>query len=145
MIFHRISLEAFSHATEDVGRVKRAMLNLVPFEVEDGDFKVERLEGSFGNEIVSLKLEFERQAEIKRALDFVKESLEASDLDIKSHVTDECEFWVRFDKQRAYEGKVERGEHDTVQLKGKVAAFPARREKAIEVMTKAFSKGKAGA
>ncbi len=138
MLFHRLSLEAFCHATEDLEKVKEAMTKLVP-PFEKLNFQTEKLEGSFGNDIISVKLEFEKQAEIVDLLEFIKSNLSDSDIDIDAHVTENNEFWIRFDKQKAHEGKVIAGRGDVIQLKGKVAAFPAKREKAVEMMEKLWS------
>ncbi len=135
MLFHRIRLEAFCHATEDSRRVKEAILNLVPFKVEDGEFHTERLTGSFGNEIISLYLEFNKQGRIRKLTEFLRDNAQlGSGPEIDCRVTGDCEFWLRLDKQKAYEREIVPGKHDTVQLRGKVAAFPAKRENAIDVM-----------
>ncbi len=137
MLFHRIALEAFCHATEDVKKVKQAMANLVPFEVPDSAFESERMEGSFGNEIISLTLEFSKQGEINCIVKSLVESLpkqEMKSIDLKQHINEALAFWIRFDKQSAYNGEVKLDGHDTVQLRGKIAAFPATRQRAVQVM-----------
>jgi len=141
MLFHRISLEAFCHATEDLEKVKEAILNLVPFEVGDKDFLVRRFEGSFGNQIILIRLEFDKQGRINKLIDALRSDMPESGpaFSAEEHVTDGGVFWLRFDKQEAYKGKITLGRHDTIQLKGKVAAFPASREKAVEIMEKAWS------
>jgi len=137
MLFHSLSLEAFCHATEDLDRVKGAILSLVPFEVNKKDFLVQKLDGSFGNEIITLRLEFKKQGEVNKLVEFVKEKVKLDDID--SHITDDGRFWVRFDKQKAFEGDIELGGEDTIQMKGKVAAFPAKREKAVKLMKEFFN------
>lgn len=143
MLFHRLSLEAFCHATEDLERVKTAMLNLLPAEAaKTAKFKEQKQEGSFGNEITIVSLEFDKQSDVKGIVDLIKGSLpkeELADFDIDEHVTDHSEFWMRFDKQKACLGEMALGGNDTIQLKGKVAAFPAKREKAIELMEGVWS------
>ncbi len=137
MLFHRLSLEAFCHATEDPGRVREAMRNVLPEALREAKFKEQRVEGSFGNGIIIFSLEFERHAEVKELVDFIKENIKKEDLeyfDIEEHVTDNDEFWMRLDKQEACGGRLVLGGQDTIQLKGKVAAFPAKREKALEMM-----------
>ncbi len=142
MLFHRLSLEAFCHATEDAGKVKEAMLRAVPPELRQTPFKEEKLEGSFGNDILIFALEFSKQGDMKKVVDFIKAGLPKEDLrsvDIDEHVTDDDEFWLRLDKQKACEGELALGGDDTIQLKGKVAAFPANRRKAISLMELAWS------
>ena len=135
MDFHHISLGAFCHATEDVELVKEAMLKLSPFE--KAEFKQERTEGSFGNPITILKLDFEKQSDIRGVVDFIKSRLEG-DIDVDAHVSEDGDFWIRFDKQEAFKGNIVLGVEDAIQLKGKVAAFPANRENAVEIMEKVW-------
>lgn len=137
MLFHRLALEAFCHATEDIEKVKEAMLNLVPFKVEDKDFQIEQFSGSFGNEIICIRLEFVKQAKIRALVEYIKKTMpkeELREFNVDKHVNESGEFWMRYDKQEAYDGRIVLGSRDTIQLKGKVAAFPASRKKAVELM-----------
>jgi RNA-binding protein len=136
MLFHNLSLEAFCHSTEDLDKVKEAMLNLLP-PGQEPEFKTESLEGSFGNEIIKVSAGFKKQQDIKSVVSFITERLgPLKGFDVDSHVSDEGFFWIRFDKQEAFEGKITRGGKDTIQLKGKVAAFPAKRENVVDAMWK---------
>jgi len=142
MLFHRLTIEAFCHATEDVDKVKEAMLRAVPPELRAAQFKEQKLEGSFGNDILILAMEFDKQGDMKKIVEFIKAGLPKEELervDIDEHVTDDDEFWLRLDKQKACEGELALGGDDTIQLKGKVAAFPANRRKAISLMEQAWS------
>lgn len=138
-----MSLEAFCHATEDVERVKQAMFTLIGFPNEVPLIE-QKVEGSFGNDIILLKVTFEKQPEINAIVKNIRISLSKEDLegfDVDSHVNDRDEFWMRFDKQEAYLGRIALGYTDTVQLKAKVAAFPAKRENAVELVSKEFFPG----
>jgi RNA binding exosome subunit len=134
MLFHRLSLEAFCHATEDLSKVQEAMSNLVPFEAKG--FKEKRTEGSFGNEIIVVTLQFSKQAEINKIIEFLKPKI--AGINVEEHIVDDSYFWIRFDKQKALEKEFVLGGQDTIQLKGKVAAFPAKKEKVLEIMKKAW-------
>ena len=54
-------------------------------------------------------------------------------------VDDDCNFFIRFDKQEAYCEKLVLGSRDSIQLKGKVAAYPANRMNAVKIMRGAWS------
>jgi hypothetical protein len=136
--FHHIKLEAFCHATEDEKRVKKAMLNLLPFE--EVDFEEEMLEGSFKNPITILRVHYEKQQEIKAVIENIKPRLDLSGFEPGEHIIDGTYFWMRFDKQAALDNRLEWGESDSIQFKGKVAAFPAKEENAIAVMEKLWKK-----
>ena len=136
MYFHRIKLDAFCHATEDITKVKEAMLKLLPFETTIEESAVK---GSFGNEIISLSVQFEKQHEINKIVEFLKGKLgEVEDFNVEEHVNEDNFFWIRFNKQEALAGNIVLGGTDVIQLKGKVAAFPAKWEMAVEIMKKVW-------
>lgn len=147
MLFHRIQLEAFCHATEDESRVEKALLSLVPFDIaERGDLSVskERIRGAFGNPITILRLELTKSRDIRAVVDSLKERLGAGgrrevSKGLNERLSDDCQFWLRFDKQEAYKGRLVLGGQDTVQLKGKVAAYPANRVVALNLMREVWS------
>ena len=142
MLFHRLGLEAFCHETEDSDKVKAAMLNFLPVNASEKDITEERLEGSFGNTILSLKIYFDKQPEINKITEFLKENVPKEEMKsfvVDEHVNEGDNFWMRFDKQKAYKKEVSLGGPDTIQLKGKVAAFPAKRERAVWLMEKFWS------
>ena len=138
MIFHRLQLEAFCHATEDVAKVKEAVLNVLPSDMmEKAEFTEQKTEGSFGNEILILRLEYEKQGDMRKIIENIRQRIPKDDLsefDIEEHVSDDSEVWLLFDKQEAYKGKLSLDGRDTIQLRGKIATFPASRKKAVEMM-----------
>ena len=137
MLFHNLNLEAFCHATENSEKVKGAFSALVPLKINPNDFLESNFEGSFGNEIKLIKLEFSNQSVMKDIIHHLQKNISKGPeaFNISDHVTDDRMFWVRFDKQQAFDGKISFGGDDTIQLKGKIAAFPAKRERAIEVIS----------
>lgn len=140
MLFHNLVLEAFCHETEDKERVKQALLNLVA--ADDSKFLEEIYEGSFGNKITAISLVFEKQCDIRAVMDGIRDRIpkdSLKEIDIDSHLTDDNFFWLRFDKQKAYGGDIVLGGDDVVQVKGKVAAFPAKRENALMRLEEYFS------
>lgn len=105
-MIHHILLRTFAHATEDVSRVKAALKLLLP---EDSEIKSTRMEGHFGNPITILEAKLEKR-HYKSFLDVLgnlskAELLQMRD-ELKRHVDDDCNFYVRFDKQAAYEGDI---------------------------------------
>jgi RNA binding exosome subunit len=151
MLFHRIQLEAFCHATEDESRVEKAMLSFIPFDIRDKkDLAVskERIIGTFGNPITILRLELTRSRDTRAVVDFIKGKLgEEGRREIskcmEERLSEDCQFWVRFDKQEAYKGRLVLGGDDTIQLKGKVAAYPANRNVALNLTRGVWSQERA--
>jgi len=127
--FHYVDLRAFSYATEDEKRVAQALHNFLPEEIE-----LERAEseGHYGDRIVVLSARVENADDIRHVLSRVAE---VDDLDLvldelDDRVDDNCSFFLTFDKQAAFEDRIERG--DGITLRAKVEAYPAKRDAAIE-------------
>ncbi|PSQ60347.1 hypothetical protein BRD18_01285 [Halobacteriales archaeon SW_7_71_33] len=127
--FHYVDLRAFAYATEDVDRVETALRAVLPEE-----FPVERTrsEGYHGDRILVLETRVENADDVRHVLDRLA-GMDAVDRvldELDERVTENTELFLRLDKQAAYRGQVELGEGLT--LRGKVEAYPADRDRAIE-------------
>jgi len=134
--FHYLDLRAFCYATEDEKRVERALGTFLPEE-----FPIDRTEseGHHGDRIVVLSARVENADGIRHVLDRVADLPEAERLidELDERINDNNAFFVRLDKQAAFNGRAELGEGLT--LRGKVEAYPAKREKAVENASEALS------
>ncbi|MFB6167501.1 MAG: RNA-binding protein [Haloferacaceae archaeon] len=134
--FHYVDLRAFSYATEDDRRVERALRTLLPDEVE-----LERTEstGYFGDPILVLSARVERADEVRHVLGRLAEAedVDRIEAELDDRVTENCELFVRLDKQAALGGEVRLGEGIT--LRAKVEAYPANRAAAVENARDALS------
>ena len=127
--FHYVDLRAFAYATEDADRVETALRTVLPEE-----FLVERTrsEGYHGDRILVLETRVENADDVRHVLDRLA-GMDAVDRvldELDERVTENTELFLRLDKQAAYRGQVELGEGLT--LRGKVEAYPADRDRAIE-------------
>ena len=126
--FHYIDLRTFCYATEDEKRVEEALRQFLPEE-----FEIDRVEntGHHGDRIVILSARVETADGMRvvldqlAALDTIDRVLEELD----ERVDDNCSFFLRLDKQAAFNGLVRLGEGIT--LRAKVEAYPAKHEKAV--------------
>jgi len=143
MDFHNLKLETFCHQTEDAKKVKKALVSLIPPGIDFAKRKdlgicEERVEGSFGNRILILSVNFKRQPDIRAVLSNIAAGLSPSDAkETLEYLDDHIEgtlFILRLDKQAAFNGEIKLGVQDTIQLSGKVAAYPAKHEKAVKLM-----------
>jgi len=113
-----VYFEAHCHATEDVGKVRAAMLNLIPPSLR-GSIKItqERVEGYYGNPIVVMRAAVgdgaEEVVEYLSNLMSVYDRRELSDT-LALRVDDSNNFYVRVDKQWAYRGEARVADHDDV-------------------------------
>ena len=133
--FHYVDLRAFCYATEDEKRVEQALRTYLPEE-----FPVERTEseGHHGDRILVLSARVEKADGIRHVLDRIAELGEADRLrdELDQRVTENCELFMRLDKQAAYRGRAELGEGIT--LRAKVEAYPAKKHIALEAVREAL-------
>jgi RNA binding exosome subunit len=135
--FHYIDLQAFCYATEDERRVEDALRTFLPDE-----FEIERVEntGYYGDRIVVFSTRIENAADIRHVLEQLlrMDPESRSDLrdELDQRVTEDCELYLYLDKQAALVGNVELGEG--MSLRGKVEAYPAKKESAVENVDEAL-------
>jgi hypothetical protein len=127
--FHYVDLRAFSYETEDEARVESALRTFLPEE-----FEVERAEsrGHHGDRIVVRSARVERADGVRQVLAQVAAAPDYDRIfeELDDRITDNCELFLRFDKQAAFRGEVRLGEGIT--FRAKVEAYPAKREAALE-------------
>jgi RNA binding exosome subunit len=129
--FHYFDLRAFCYVTEDDKRVEDALRTVLPEE-----FEIQRTEseGHYGDRILVLSARVENAAGMRTVLDSLGDLAGAErqriEDELDERVTENCEFFLTLDKQAAYGGTVTLG--DGITLRGKVEAYPAKRESAIE-------------
>ena len=134
--FHYVDLRAFCYATEDERRVESALRTYLPDE-----YPIERAEseGHYGDRIVVLSARVENADEVRHVLSKVATLSDIDDVraELDDRVDDNCSFFLTFDKQAAFDGRVELGPGIT--LRAKVEAYPAKKDKAVENAREALS------
>ncbi|MEM1521679.1 MAG: RNA-binding domain-containing protein [Thermofilaceae archaeon] len=110
----RLEATVFCHATENLEKVRTALLNLFPsdlrHEVEEG-IKVSMLQGFYGNVIHVLKLVVDKPELASTLLKAILEKLPHEDLrrveaTLEQRIDSSGNLHVRFDKQNAYLGRM---------------------------------------
>ncbi|MFQ5908076.1 MAG: RNA-binding domain-containing protein [Thermoplasmata archaeon] len=130
--FHRLDFRVHVHATEEEDRVRRALAFVSGVE----DPSANQTEGHHGNPITVLTATLSRAADIQSFWGRVKAEGQLAPIvsELEHRIDGDGRLFLRFDKQEAYEGRLKLVRHDdVVSVKGKVAAYPARRERALEV------------
>ncbi len=132
---HSIVASTFVHATEEEERVLAAFHVIVP---QGAPVSEQRTVGHFGNPVVILKARIEKTQAIRRTLDTINENLSENELEhleenAARYLDDKCNLFIRFDKQKAARGILRLGQRDPILVKLKLAAYPARRETALDL------------
>lgn len=126
-----IYIETFSHATEDLEKVKSLLSKFFSFDIS---FDEKKTYGHFGNEIKIISVELTRDKDIKR---FISEFLNIMDkqyiLDtIERRIDEDGILFVRMDKERIYNDDFTIDDSGDVIVSMKFVTYPKSRKKVIE-------------
>lgn len=138
-MIHNISYRVFVYGTENEEKVREAIKILFP----NSHPQTETIEGYFKNPVLILHDKLGKKRETK---EFIKilQNLDSSTKkrvlnELNNKMDDKGNLFLRFDKQRAYRGDLKIIEHgDAVHVKIKIAAYPAKKEKAMELAKEIF-------
>ncbi len=130
---HYVDLRTFCYATEDQKRVEEALRTFLP-DGDDEPFEIERAEseGHYGDRILVLSARVENADDMRHVLSRLADLESFDELidELDERVTENTELFLRLDKQAAFQGDVRLG--DGITFRGKVEAYPAKKEKAVE-------------
>ena len=137
-MIHNIKFRAFVYENESADEIAQAILNILP----EAEIETEIAEGLTENEILILTGVVSKKRYTKT---FFKTLLENVDLeklndDLELKIDEKGNWFLRFDKNDAFDEKltiVDAG--DSIHLKIKIAAFPAKKEIAINKIREAIS------
>jgi RNA-binding protein len=138
-MIHNISYRAFVYGTENKEKVLKSIKTLFP----NSSPQCEVTEGYYKNPVLILSNKIDKKREIK---DFVEKLSKMDDPtrkrilhQLENKMDDFGNLFLRFDKQRAYQGDMKVVEHgDSIHLKIKIAAYPAKKKVALEIARKLF-------
>ena len=135
--FLNIRLRAIAQATEIEERVEAAMLFVSGLE----EVPFITAEGHFGNPITIFEVEITKNRDMKKFLLILKDAGMLVELmkKIEPRLDENCVFHFRLDKQKAYAEKLElASSKDIIDVSMKVAAYPAKREIALDALMEWF-------
>ena len=136
-MIHNISYRTFVYGTENVEKVKKAIKTLFPESLPQCD----TTEGYYKNPVLILHDKIENKGDIKnfiRKLKLIEPSQKKKILsELKNKIDDNGNLFLRFDKQTAYLDGLKIVEHgDSIHVKIKIAAYPAKFEHALKLARK---------
>lgn len=137
-MIHNIKFRAFVYENESVDEISQAILNLLP----EAEIEVEEAEGLLEDKILILTGVVSKKRYTKA---FFNKLLESTDLeklnnDLEQKMDEKGNWFLRFDKADALDEKLtvlDKG--DSIHLKIKIAAFPAKKEIAVEKVREAIA------
>lgn len=139
-MIHNIRYRIFVYEDEDEKKLIEGLKNILPTA------KIEReiAEGMLEDEIVILSGKIDKKREtkefLKTLLDMDKDSLEKLSNDLERKIDKNGNLFLRFSKTSACEEKWEICDTgDSIHLKIKIAAYPAKKEIAINLLNEALN------
>jgi len=139
-MFHWIEVRTFCYATEEEERVLAALRTVTP-EIEP---RRETREGYFGNPLVVLTARAEDAPTQRAVWARIVAALGTDEIlrGIEDRLDEDGIYYLRFDKQSAYLGRIETAKRpDVIAFRAKVAAFPKRRENLVAALKAAVEAG----
>jgi RNA binding exosome subunit len=138
-MIHNISYRVFVYGTENDEKVKEAVQTLFP----NSHPQTDTTEGYFKNPVLILHDKITRKREIKEFVQILEQIDSSSKKQLLNQLENKMDergnLFLRFDKQRAYLGDLKIIEHgDTIHVKINIAAYPAKKERAIELARAIF-------
>ena len=136
-MIHNIKFIAFVYKNESVDEISQAILNLLP----EAEIEAEEAEGLLEDKILILTGVVSKKRYTK---DFFNKLLQSTDLeklnnDLEQKMDEKGNWFLRFDKNDALDEKLtvlDKG--DSIHLKVKIAAFPAKKQIAVDKVREAI-------
>ena len=148
---HLVRLTAFSHEGEDSESIHDAFLRFFPFSLEENKIKLNKAtaEGFHGRKIVVFEAKLAKNSLITWFLENLASSFDESQKQeilkqIGSRLDKNLDFFLRFDKNSWINDKklILTDSGKCFHLKISIAAFPKKREAALNVVKDLFGKSK---
>ena len=140
---HNLKVSVFCNEGENEIRIKKALLSLFPFELEKEKVKVDRIaaKGAKDNIIVILDVYLNRERLVnlfvKELVEkLTKEQKELLILQLATRIDDECNFFIRLDKDKLIKDNkmVITDKGSCFHMKFTAAAYPVNKYNAMKTV-----------
>ena len=136
-MIHNIKFRAFVYEDESVDDVSQAILNILP----EAEIEAEDAEGLLEDKIIILSGVVSKKRYTKTFFNTLLEwtDLEKLNADLERKIDEKGNWFLRFDKADALDEKwtiLDKG--DSIHLKVKIAAFPAKKQIAVDKVREAI-------
>ena len=138
-MIHNIRFREFVYEDEDLDELTDAILNIFP----DASIEMEEAEGLTEDKIIILSGVVDKKRHTKsffnRILELNQDQLDKLDNDLERKMDEKGNLFLRLSKEGAIEDEIEiLDSGDSIHLKVKIAAFPAKKSIAIEKVREAL-------
>ena len=139
-MIHNIRYRVFIYENEDKEEILEALLNILPTAVPEA----EEVEGLLEEKMLILTGTISKKRETREFLNTLNESIGEDQLiklynDLDRKMDESGNLFLRFSKEKAIDGEWEILDGgDSIHLKIKIAAYPAKKEVAIKKISEIF-------
>ena len=136
-MIHNIKFRVFVYENEDVDELSQAILNILP----EAEIEAEEAEGLTEDKIIILSGTVSKKRYTKEFFNLLLESVDLDKLndDLERKMDEKGNWFLRFDKEDALdEIWTIKDSGDAIHLKIKIAAFPAKKEIALDKVREAI-------
>ena len=115
---NEIRLSCSAHSTEDLEKVKEAMLNLLPEKLRNSkEIQIVEITGHSGNIFHLLEMSMKQKQKITQTIEYIAEEMDEMDKiflyeDLETYLGEDNNLYLRFNKQDAYYGSLSFDEKD---------------------------------
>ena len=136
-MIHNIKFRAFVYENESVDEISQAIFNILP----EAEIQAEEAEGILEDRIIILSGVVSKKRYTKTFFNTLLEwtDLDKLNADLERKMDEKGNWFLRFDKEDAFDEKwtiVDSG--DSIHLKVKIAAFPAKKQIAVDKVREAI-------
>ena len=136
-MIHNIKFRAFVYENESIDEITQSILNILP----EAEIEAEEAEGLLEDKIIILTGVVSKKRYTKTFFNTLLESVDLDKLnnDLERKMDEKGNWFLRFDKTDALDEKLtilDKG--DAIHLKIKIAAYPAKKEIAVEKVREAI-------
>ena len=136
-MIHNIKFRLFVYKNEDVDELSQAILNILP----EAEIEAEEAEGLTEDKIIILSGTVSKKRYTKEFFNLLLESVDLDKLndDLERKMDEKGNWFLRFDKEDASDEKMTIKDFgDSIHLKIKIAAYPAKKEIAVDKVREAI-------
>jgi len=140
-MIHNINYRTFVYGTEDEGKVTEAINFLFPTSLPEKTITKDH----FDNEILILSDRLSKKRVTKDFVKFINDNLSDEDKktikdELSRRMDEKGNLFLRFDKQEAFDENLKLTySGNAIQIKIKIASFPANKENATKVTSELFN------
>jgi RNA binding exosome subunit len=136
-MIHNIKFRVFVYENDDVDELSQAILNILP----EAEIEAEDAEGLTEDKIIILSGTVSKKRYTKEFFKLLLESVDLDKLndDLERKMDEKGNWFLRFDKEDAIDEKMTiKDSGDSIHLKIKIAAYPAKKEIAVDKVREAI-------